>query len=496
MELLTHISNIAYFSPHFPISVGKRTIYTPDFTTLPHEVRPLHLNHSDFITEIIPPQQVRPETNAHKSTTFLYFHPQTTPLHPTKTFFFREFSQDMLLRVPSFYNKFCCLADKCTDTCCVGWEIDVDEISLSKYRDLAENTSPKCERDEKKIAFAKILMENIQDGHFILKPGDRCPFLMKNGLCEMICKLGCNGSDLDESGENVLCDICREHPRFVEVYGDIMEKGVGLCCEEAVRLLLTSDSQDDSTICHSELYETKNFSSQVELCPLGRSTKCEVEESSNVLNLVKSEIDEEPDEMPEGAEEARDAIFAEREHIFELLANKSKPLNQRLIEILDYVENTNANDKENSDLLSDAATKQTWIEILGEGESFGPAWDKAFERIIRKGWDQSQDLFSEEDGEKIVAYLIFRYYAKSLFDGDAITKVQFAIFFWIILQHFGMELSAEVPEGAADLTRKINAVKLLSKQTEYSEEIMEILTDNFYQNEAFCTEQFRSILSP
>lgn len=200
--------------------------------------------------------------------------------------------------------------------------------------------------------------------------------------------------------------------------------------------------------------------------------------------------------MPEGAEEARDAIFAEREHIFELLANKSKPLNQRLIEILDYVENTNANDKENSDLLSDAATKQTWIEILGEGESFGPAWDKAFERMIRKGWDQSQDLFSEEDGEKIVAYLIFRYYAKSLFDGDVITKVQFAIFFWIILQHFGMELSAEVPEGAADLTRKINAVKLLSKQTEYSEEIMEILADNFYQNEAFCTEQFRSILSP
>lgn len=279
MELLTHISNIAYFSPHFPISVGKHAIYPPDFTTLPHEVRPLHLNHSDFITEIIPPQKVRPETNAHKSTTFLYFHPQTTPLHPTKTFFFREFSQDMLLRVPSFYNKFCCLADKCTDTCCVGWEIDVDEISLSKYRDLAENTSPKCERDEKKIAFAKILMENIQDGHFILKPGDRCPFLMKSGLCEMICKLGCNGSDLDESGESVLCDICREHPRFVEVYGDIMEKGVGLCCEEAVRLLLTSDSQDDSTICHSELYETKNFSSQVELCPLGRSTKCEVEES-------------------------------------------------------------------------------------------------------------------------------------------------------------------------------------------------------------------------
>ena len=110
-------------------------------------------------------------------------------------------------------------------------------------------------------------------------------------------------------------------------------------------------------------------------------------------------------------------------------------------------------------------------------------------------------LFTDEEGARIIAYLIFRYYAKSLFDGDSLTKVQFAIYFWIILKQFGETLGNIRPDGsiidsATDpQTIKINAVKLLSKQTEYSEEIMEILADNFFQNTAFSVEQFRNILS-
>ena len=372
----------------------------------------------------------------------------------------------MLLRVPHFYPQFRCIADKCTDTCCMGWEIDVDPISLDKYRNLYKGGTI----DEPRRQFLQKLLSNIEDGHFKLLPGDRCPFLKESGLCEMVCKLGCNGTDLDESGESVLCDICREHPRFVEVYGDIMEKGLGLCCEEAARLLLTSAEQDNS-----------------------------------ILTFIESEVDDEPDEMPEGAEEARDAIFQERETIFGILNNSSIPLNQRLIEILDFAlamsdcdNYENSNDSEN---LSEQAIHQTWIEILGEGESFGPVWDAAYERMVRKGWLQPQSLFTDEDGARIVAYMIFRYYAKSLFDGDCLGKVQFAIYFWIILQQFGETLGTINPDGsilvsASDtLTVKINAIKLLSKQTEYSEEIMEILADNFFQNPAFSAEQFRHILS-
>ncbi|MCQ2105313.1 MAG: flagellin lysine-N-methylase [Fibrobacter sp.] len=370
----------------------------------------------------------------------------------------------MLLRVPSFYHQFQCLGGRCSDTCCVGWEVDVDEKTHDKYRDLYRSGKA----DERRQQFLQKLLSNIEDGHFKLLPGDRCPFLKENGLCEMICEMGCNGTDIGPDGENVLCDICREHPRFVEVYGDIMEKGVGLCCEEAARLLLTAGSDA-------------------------------AKQDRAVLTLIDTETNDEPDEMPEGAEEARDAIFEEREAIFAILNNNSVPLNQRLIEILDFAEATSGNEipsnkNPNAETPFNETVRKTWIEILNKGESYGPAWDKAYERMIRKGWQQPQSLFSDEDGARIIAYMIFRYYAKSLFDGDSLTKVQFAIYFWTLLKHFGEELAADSPAGATDLTRKINAVKLLSKQTEYSEEIMEILADNFFENPAFCVEQFRRIL--
>ena len=34
---------------------------------------------------------------------------------------------------PHFYDTFECLADRCPDTCCAGWQIVIDEDSLDKY---------------------------------------------------------------------------------------------------------------------------------------------------------------------------------------------------------------------------------------------------------------------------------------------------------------------------------------------------------------------------
>ena len=348
----------------------------------------------------------------------------------------------MLLRTPDFYDSFRCIAGKCTDTCCVGWEIDIDDTSAKRYAKV-------------KGEFGEKLRENIEDGHFKLSPGDRCPFLRQDGLCDMICHLG----------ENSLCDICREHPRFVEVYGDIMEKGIGLCCEEGVRLLLESKSTATSPIA-----------------------------------FVEREIDDEPDDIPDDALEARNAIFEEREHLFKILADHSKPLNERLIELIDFaVETSGFEDSEQSihnistTTDSDRNSKisnnilRSWIDVLGKGESYGPAWDCAYKELVQILHTPDSSignvgLFTDSDGEKIIAYLLFRYYEKSLFDGNSLTKVEFAIYFWIMVQKFGTFLT------------KIDAIKLLSKQTEYSEEIMGILEEEFMENPLFSPENFKRIL--
>lgn len=120
---------------------------------------------------------------------------------------------------PNYYSKFKCIADKCKHSCCIGWEIDVDENTLSFYE------SQKGEIGDK-------LKENISyenTPHFILGDNERCPFLMENGLCELYIKLG----------EENLCDICTLHPRFVNYLSDREEIGLGLTCEEAARLIFS-----------------------------------------------------------------------------------------------------------------------------------------------------------------------------------------------------------------------------------------------------------------
>ena len=359
----------------------------------------------------------------------------------------------MLLRIPDFYDSFRCIAGDCTDSCCIGWEIDIDESSLKRY-------------DSIKGKFGDKLRQNIEDGHFKLLEGDRCPFLRQDGLCDMICHLG----------ESSLCDICREHPRFVEVYGDIMEKGIGLCCEEAVHLLLDAHGTAHSPIA-----------------------------------FIEREIDDIPDDIPDDAIEARNAILSERKHLFAILADHSRPLNERLIELLDYAIETSGIDfpeqhseEATSSGPSEFSSKdvsnnilQSWIDILGKGESFGPAWDIAYKQLKQSRatsapGQSTQELFTNCDGEKIIAYLLFRYYAKSLFDGNSLAKVEFAIFFWIILQKFG-DIFASATGSTPN--SKIAAVKLLSKQTEYSEEIMGILEEEFMENPLFSPEMFKKILN-
>lgn len=64
--------------------------------------------------------------------------------------------------------------------------------------------------------------------HFRLTPDERCPFLLDDGLCRMI----------KHYGENMLCRICADHPRFRNYWSDRIELGLGLVCEEAARLIL------------------------------------------------------------------------------------------------------------------------------------------------------------------------------------------------------------------------------------------------------------------
>ena len=107
----------------------------------------------------------------------------------------------------------------------MGWEIALDSDTEDKYNRLG--------RDDIKA--------NIKNGEICLTADGRCPFLEKSGLCRLITELG----------EDYTSLICREHPRFYHRIGDRVECGIGLSCEEAARVVLSSD-------LYSEFYESEH----------------------------------------------------------------------------------------------------------------------------------------------------------------------------------------------------------------------------------------------
>ena len=316
----------------------------------------------------------------------------------------------MILRKPDFYDKFKCTASRCSDTCCVGWEIDIDKDSLDAYRKVAG-------------VFGDKLRANIEDGHFKLQPHDRCPFLDKENLCEIYTHLG----------EDALCDICTEHPRFVEVFGDMMERGIGLCCEEAARLLFAGKGP---------------------------------------LQFVTCECDEPEDELDEDDIEVRDQVLYMRDDFFNTLADSDMKFGNKLYNVFGYT---------GENPFAPFESVEDFVDQLAKTISYGPAWDAALARIQnrikapsspqeRVARIEDEGCFSENDSVRLLAYLIYRHYAKSLYDGLEQGKLQFALFFWNVARFFTKELAGDAP---GDI--KVNAVKILSKQLEYCEENMAMI---------------------
>lgn len=105
----------------------------------------------------------------------------------------------------NFFQNFHCIAGDCKHSCCIGWEIDIDEDTLDYYRQIGGD-------------FGRRLSANIAtDGtpHFKLTKDERCPFLNQQNLCDIILNLG----------EESLCQICTDHPRFRSFFRTVRKPG-------------------------------------------------------------------------------------------------------------------------------------------------------------------------------------------------------------------------------------------------------------------------------
>ena len=123
---------------------------------------------------------------------------------------------------PSYYKSFKCKAGLCSESCCLGWEIDIDGETLERYKSLQGELGEKIRKNT---------ATRGDVSHFVMK-NRRCPLLNEENLCEIILSLG----------EGALCEICREHPRYYNTLSGVTLGGVGMSCEAAAELIVGQEN--------------------------------------------------------------------------------------------------------------------------------------------------------------------------------------------------------------------------------------------------------------
>ncbi len=128
-----------------------------------------------------------------------------------------------------YMQRFRCIAERCEDSCCIGWEIWVDE---AKYRQLESLLG--CNDEDRALFREGLSVPGVPTGaaqefaKLTMHPDGRCWFLDARGLCVLESRFG----------PRALGAVCRMHPRTVRKRGTTMELSASLSCPEAARLCL------------------------------------------------------------------------------------------------------------------------------------------------------------------------------------------------------------------------------------------------------------------
>ena len=126
----------------------------------------------------------------------------------------------MLIRKPSYFDSFRCIAGECPDSCCKEWDVLIDPEKAAFYRALPGQLGDRLRQ---------VLKDEDGDTYMMIEDR-RCPMWRADGLCRIQAELG----------EEALCKTCRDFPRLTHDYGDFIEYGLELSCPEAARIILNT----------------------------------------------------------------------------------------------------------------------------------------------------------------------------------------------------------------------------------------------------------------
>lgn len=320
--------------------------------------------------------------------------------------------------VPTYFDKFKCIADKCPDTCCIGWEVDIDPETVEKYSTIGGELGKKINKH--------LTKDESGCDIFTLCDGDRCPFLNSCRLCEIQLS----------AGEEALSQTCTLFPRFYDDFGKIREMGIGFGCPEAARIMLRDD-EPFSLMFYDECADIvedidENFLGElIEL----RAKMFTILENDDLNFRKKAEA------VLELAKNFQKAI--DEEEFFDIPQNRDFDICITILENMEYI----------SEERKDFIKKLKNIKLS----------------------KNALNLF-HSDFEKLLKYYIFRYLLKAVYDYDVLTKVKYGIFACIIISRIYAYL--EYP----DFETRVKIMYSYSKEVEYSDINMDLLDEFLFKN--------------
>jgi lysine-N-methylase len=384
----------------------------------------------------------------------------------------------MIVRVPDYFSEFSCIAGDCKDSCCLGWEIDIDDKSYEYYKTVGG-------------AFGEMLRQNIKEyendeedayeSHgFILKEGRRCPFLNENQLCVIY----------QELGEQALCDVCTDTPRDFLEYGGARELALSASCPEAGRLI----------------YRNKEK-----------------------MKVVEKEISEPfPWEETEDEKVLADEILFARNQAITILQNRSIRVEERVCACLEYAKKVQ--DCLNQDSIVDihkipielyfngttiveikAVTEEKQyglflerLRLFSSLESIRAEWDELLLSFQKRYMDSEvgrkqyisdrkayDDLLNNEnreyEKEQLIVYYCFLCLARCVDDYDFLGKMKLAVTSFLMVRDMNTLRMAE-QNGEFTVDDQVVTARIYAKEVEHSEWNLEYMADEFLFGEAYTPE--------
>lgn len=375
----------------------------------------------------------------------------------------------MRYRKPKYYSDFQCIAGRCPDTCCAGWQIVIDERSLEKYSNI-------------KSDFGTRLLNSIDwyQGTFE-QYNRRCSFLNEENLCDIY----------QELGPEALCQTCRQYPRHVEEFEDLREYSLSLSCPEAARIMLSAKEKTEFEETEDLIEENEEDYQDFDLLLFDRLEEAReliftvIQDRSWTLAKRMAVLLRFSFEIQEALDRGELFELELEECLEDILRRKEKGSQKTRFRNMKAM----ANDLKKLEVLRENWGKelenlQAQLYDRGE-ETYSKIRENFWEVLERSGTKQKWDIW----GEQILVFFVYTYFCGAVYDDRIYTKAVLSVFSLLWIREILLErwyIRGEDPK----LETACRAAWEYAREIEHSDENLDLLEEIFDGSALYTPEKF------